>query len=69
MSDECLSTLSLEMSSSLAPVNWNLKGEILHRLRKPFFSEFLIGCRRPLKSLDGSSVNMDLLYHPHSERR
>lgn len=34
MSDECLSTLSLEMSSALAPVNWNLKGEILYRLRK-----------------------------------
>lgn len=58
MSDECLSIPSLEIFSALTPVHWNLKGEILHRLKKAFSSEF--GCCRPWKSPDDYSMNMDL---------
>lgn len=60
MSDKCLCVPSLKMSSLLAPVNWNLKCEILHRLRKSFSSEFFIECCRIWNRLQGYSVNMDL---------
>lgn len=60
MSDKCLCVPSFKLSSGPAPVNWNLKCEILHRLRKSFSSEFFIGCRGTWDSFDGYSVNMDL---------
>lgn len=52
ISNECLPTHGLEMSSALAPMNWNLKGKILHRLLKSFSSEFFFGCCRPWNRLD-----------------
>lgn len=60
ISDKCLCVPSLKISSALAPVNWNLKCEILHKLRKSFCSEFFIGCCRTWNRFDGYSVNTDL---------